>query len=396
MHNDLNDTILVSNQLRPTMLKINPTLPSLSVTSDHLMLQSDGAVFHQVIQPIPVCGQPQVFLPPTEDSTSLKITRSIDPLERNAELCTFAQTTLAASITAPSVGQPYIYLLPTLDRSYVKIGRSDVPLDRIATLTNVYPDIDLPRSVILGVDSHRIETILHLVFGLRRQPLESRCDGYTEWFIGDFLDEAIAFTQQVAHHRGVEYPVFRNVDQLLQEYRVQNPHAGERAPRLTRAERQSRAENVPHLLREAILDRTLEFINTLYEGDFDAIVHHGGQAYLTRTVYRQQEPECWEQQGAHASSHWGRRLAEQALVSVHVDGGSCAFHLLSFSTFLPLDDSHGHEYFRISQLRPEASGDRAGLPNLTDVAFDELWNAIEHLPLIDAGDAQDPTQRNDR
>lgn len=296
----------------------------------------------------------------------------------------------------PVVGQPHIYLLPTLDNTQVKIGYSVDPLDRIAGLANVYRNIDLSRAVILNVDTRRVETILHSVFGMRREPLNKRVDGYTEWFKGDILGRAVAFAQQIAHHRGVEYPVFSNVDLLLQEYRVQNPHAGERAPRLTQAERQVRAENAPHLLREAILDRTLEFINTLYEGDFDAIVHHAGQAYLTRTVYRQQEPECWEQTGGHASSHWGHHLAEQALINVHVDGGSCAFHLLSFSTFVPLDDSHGHEYFRISQLRPEASCNRAGLPNLTDVAFEELWNALEHLPVINAGDAQDPTQRNDR
>lgn len=292
----------------------------------------------------------------------------------------------------PIVGHHHVYFLPTLDNAEVKIGYSADPLDRIADLVNVYRNIDLSRAVILNVDTRRVETILHSVFGMRREPLEKRADGYTEWFKGDLLDEAVTFAQQVAHHRGVEYPVFDNVDRLLQEYRIQNPHAGERAPRLTRAEQEARAENAPHLLREAILVRTLEFINALYEGDFDAIVLHGGHAYLTRTVYRQQEPECW----AHAGSHWGRRLAQQALVSVCVDGGSCTFHLLSFASFVPLDDSYGHEYFRISQLRPGASDNRVGLPSLTDVAFEELWNALEHLPVVDAGDAQDPTQRNDR
>jgi len=296
----------------------------------------------------------------------------------------------------PEVGQESLYLLPTKDRTHLKIGRSTNPLNRIAGLLNIYETIDLSRSVILSVDSNRIETVLHSVFGHRRAPLEERADGYTEWFKGDFLDEAVAFAQQVAYLRGVEFPVFSNVDRLLQEYRAQNPHAGERAPRLTRAERQARAENVPHLLREAIHDRTLEFINALYEGDFDAVVSHAGHAYLTRTVYRQQEPECWVQTGAHAGSHWGRQLAERARVGVHVDGGSCSFHLLSFSSFVPLDEAHGHEYFRISELRPPVSSDRAGVPYLTDAAFDELWNAIEHLPVIDAGDAQDPMQRNDR
>lgn len=304
-------------------------------------------------------------------------------------------TAISSKKHLPIVGDHHVYFLPTFDNTEVKIGYSADPLDRIAGLSNIYRNIDLSRAVILNVDTRRVETILHSVFGMRREPLEKRADGYTEWFKGDLLDEVVAFAQQVAQRRGTAYPVFRNVDCLLQEYRAQNPHAGERAPRLTRGERQARAENAPHLLREAILDRTLEFINVLYEGDFDTIVRHGGHAYLTRTVYRQQEPECWAQKGGHAGSHWGRRLAQQALVSVCVDGGSCAFHLLSFSTFVPLDEAHGHEYFRISQLRPGTSGNRVELPNLTDVAFGELWNALEHLPVIDAGDAQDPTQRDD-
>jgi len=294
---------------------------------------------------------------------------------------------------SPIVGQSHVYILPTQDQTQLKIGRSIDPVVRIAGLANIYPSIDLSRSLIIGVDSHRIENVLHTVFSLRRKALETRTDGYTEWFTGDFVEEALTFTQLIAQHRGVAYTVFGNVDRLLQECRARNPLVGQRAPQLTPDERKVRTQLAKILLREAILDHTQRFIDVLYEYDVDAIVHHEGNAYLARTVHREQEPEGWQCEGSRPYTDRGRHLARQAQISVQAEGSSCMFHLLQPPIFVPCDADIGREYFRISEPRPGSLALPANDLFLTEIAFAELWSAIEHLPVLEA--LQNSAEPND-
>lgn len=291
-----------------------------------------------------------------------------------------SETTVQAM---PVVGQMHIYVLPTEDRTHLKIGRSIDPIDRIAALINLYPDIDLSRSVILEVDSHRVETVLHTIFSLRRAPLNKRSDGHTEWFAGDFCDEVLELAQRVAQHRGVEYPVFRNVDRMLQEYRSKNPNAGKRAPRLTQIEHKTRTPLIEARLSEAVRERTQRVIDAMIDGGIDAITEHDGSSYLSRFVFRSQEPECWRQDGGHRSSDWGRQLAELAYIQAEVDGGSCAFRLFKPPVFIPLNRDQGCEYFRISEARPNSLGNASAPPCVTDVAVSEMWIALDHLQKIE-------------
>jgi hypothetical protein len=290
----------------------------------------------------------------------------------------------APESTLPITGQPHVYILPTHQHDQLKIGRSIDPLGRIAGLTNIYPNIDLTRAVILGVDSHRIETVLHTVFGCRRIIQKQRVDGYTEWFRGDFVEEALALAQKVAQHRGTDYRVFGNVAHLLQTYRTQYPNAGQRTPRRSKAERSARAPFIESRLQEAILDHTQRFIDTLCsEREFDAIVHYAGNAYLARTVYLSDEPECWLGHGGFSRSVWGNQLARLAQINVQVEGGSCSLHLINPPIFSRLDGERGREYFRISERHPNSAALGKNPPSLTDPAFAELWRALDHLPKVE-------------
>lgn len=288
-----------------------------------------------------------------------------------------------ATSTAPIAGQQYIYVLPTVDRSMVKIGRSNDPLDRIAVLLNTYPDIDLSRSVIVGVDTHRIEAVLHAIFSHRRMKLNKRSDGHTEWFCGDICDEVLELAQRIAQHRGIEYPVIRNVDRLLHDYRAKNPNAGKRAPRLTQVEHKIRTPHIEARLSEAIHERTQRVIVEMIHGGIDAITEHGGNSYLSRFVFRNQEPECWRPDGGHRSSDWGRQLAELAYINVAVDGGSCTFRLVKQPVFVPLNMDQGCEYFRICEARPNSLANASANPCITDGAVSEMWSALDHLQRIE-------------
>lgn len=279
-------------------------------------------------------------------------------------------------------GNHYVYVLPTSDGSRLKIGRSRSPLRRILSLCCLYPDIDLARSVIVAVDDHRVEKALHTAFGNRRQAQPGRKDGHTEWFAGDFLEDVLSLVRVIAAHRKTIYREFRNVEVLLREYLVSHPNAGERPPRRSKAERIERAPLVEALLTESILERAQVVIDRLDERAFDSVLRHGNRAYLTRTVRRDDEPECWLTEGGHRTSDWGRRLGELGLISVSVDGGSCLFYLLDLPTFVPKGAKVGVEYYRIPELRPSADAEIEAINFGSAQAFDELWDALAALPVI--------------
>lgn len=295
-------------------------------------------------------------------------------------------------LTSASESEMHVYVLPVDDCSRIKIGRSRTPLRRISSLRYIYPEIDLTRAVIVGVDDHRVEKVLHTAFGKRRQSLAGHKDGHTEWFRGDFMNEVLSLVRIIANHRETSYPEFRNVDVLLRDYLVSNPKAGLRPPRQSKAEFMERAPLVKALLAEAVLDRTQEVIDRLDEQRFDAVIRHGNRAYLARVVHRDREPECWLAEGGHRTSDWSRRLGELGLINVRVDGGSCAFHLLDLPTFVPKDVNLGTEFYLIPELRPSAANDSTDSEFSICEAFEELWVALESLPVIVS--PTDPLERS--
>lgn len=282
----------------------------------------------------------------------------------------------------PATGTNHVYFLPTIDGSRQKIGQSIVPLDRIAGLSRVYPEIDLARAVIVAVDSHQIETALHIVFSGRREIRPVRADGYTEWFVGDFIDEALNVLDTIASHRGAEYRVIRNVDSLLNDYLVQHPNAGQRAPRLTSAERSASAEQAKVRMREAAIEHAQCLCDRIAESDFDSLVRCGGEAYLARTVLRSDAPECWCPQTGHRGSTWGKRFAESSMANLEVDGAKCLFHVLNPPIFGVVDEAQGREYFQICQGRPVSDANSTS-DLFSPAAFAELWRVLDELPLIE-------------
>lgn len=324
---------------------------------------------------------------PTADGIQAEVgntelsSHSIAPLERITDLPHTYPGSLSSPVP-PVAGTNHVYLLPTIDHTRLKIGRSVDPLDRIAGLARVYGEIDLARSVIIAVDSHQIESALHIIFGLRREAREVRSDGYTEWFAGDFVDEALSLLDTIAAHRGNAYRVFRNVDGLLADLLARHPDAGQRAPRLTIAERSARAAQAEARLREAAIEHAQHVCDRIAESDFDALVLCGGRSYLARTVVRNEAPECWDPKTGHWGSLWGQRFAQACRADIKVNGGSCAFSMLCPPVFGAFDDTRGREYYQISANRPTLNT-RGSIETVTAPAFAELWCVLDELPVVE-------------
>lgn len=293
-------------------------------------------------------------------------------------------TAQETATSVPLVGQMHVYLLPTEDNTRLKIGRSLNPLDRIAGLATQYPEIDLGRSVIVAVDSPRIESVLHTVFGKLRQAPQTRKDGCTEWFAGDITEEVLALLAVIALRRDTEYPVFHGVDALMRHHLARNPNAGQRAPRLTKRERLARVPVIQASLREVITEQTHRFLDVLWERPFDNIVRFEGYSYLARGVWRGEEPECWHPDRGARGSEWGQRLAEMGRISARVDGGSAMFGLIRYPIFSAIGEHEGREYFQICKATSLQS-DSTRVRELPDaVAFAFLREAISDLPVIEA------------
>lgn len=285
----------------------------------------------------------------------------------------------------------HVYILPTHDRSRAKIGRTrnGAPLDRITTLACTYPEIDLPGAVIVEVDTHKIEQVLHIAFGPRRDRQGRRRDGFSEWFLGDIVEEALTFLESVAARRGTEYRVIRNIDGLIQAHRARNPQLGVRSARPTDAERDQRALVAERELRIASLGGAEAVIGRLGERQFDSVVTYGTRRYLSRLVERATEPECWSPEGSHRISDWGQALVALADVAVTVEGGSGRWRFLDLPEFVAIDARHGREYYRIPDSAGDANDDAD--PLLDRAARQALEEAIAHLPVTVA--ASDPTRR---
>lgn len=275
-----------------------------------------------------------------------------------------------------------VYILTTADETQSKVGRTESEYSRVVTMKCRYPEIDLTRSAIIEVDSHQIEKALHIAFAPRRQPRASRGDGFTEWFRGNLVDEAIEFLEIVAACRGVTYRVTRNIDALIREQRAPMLRSFERTPRLSSAERSARAEEAKVRMREVAVEHAQTLCDRIVEANFDSVVRCGGHAYLARTVLRVDAPECWCSKTGHHGSVWGRRFAYESMANIEVDGARCLFHMLNPPVFGAIDEAYGREYFMIYQDRPVA--DRNGKSDLfSPPAFAELWRVLDELPVIE-------------
>lgn len=285
----------------------------------------------------------------------------------------------------------HVYILPTHDRSRAKIGRTrnGAPLDRITTLACTYPEIDLSGAVIVEVDTHKIEQVLHIAFGPRRERQGRRRDGFSEWFLGDIIEEALTFLQAVAGRRGTEYPVIRNVEALIQAHRARNPQIEVRAARLTHAEQEQRAAAAEAALRNGALAGAMAVIHRLEERQLETVVTYDNRRYLSRIVRRETEPECWSTEGADRVSAWGQALVALADVAVTVEGGSGRWRFLDLPEFMAIDATHGREYYRIPESAGDANDDAD--PLLDRAARRALEEAIAHLPVMVA--TSDPTRR---
>ena len=280
-------------------------------------------------------------------------------------------------------GRPYVYVLPRKDRTSSKIGRSFDPFGRIAGLQYVNPEIDLARSVIIGVDSPRIEPILHAIFSARRQKRVPRCDGYTEWFEGDIAEEVVELCRCIAYYRRCDYPVFRNLEAMMAAYREANPCAGLRLPRETKAERDASRLITDQHLNKLAIEHAKKFIEILSERVFDGVIRQGDQYSIVRTINRKTEPECWKENSGPCGSDWSHRLLQAAQVTLRDRDSFCCFRLVKSPTVELLSDQQGREIYRVCEgpavaIRPV---DAPLLPDQRASRF--LWKALKHLGVKD-------------
>lgn len=322
-------------------------------------------------------AQHEYELPPLAMSGS-KTGFAPDPIASLTELPNAIQD----GCIPPVAGINHVYFLPTADRARLKIGRSIDPLDRIAGLARLYPEIDLASSVIVAVDSPRIETALHAIFEQRREVRPVRADGYTEWFVGDFLDEALSLLDVIASKRGGDYRVFHHVDALIADHLTSNPNPPQRAPRLSAAERSARAAEAWDLMRDAAIEHAQTLCDRIIESGFDSVVRCSGQSYLARTVTPADAPECWHPETGYRGSVWGRQFSEASMADLNVAGGHCLFHMIDPPVFGAMDATQGREYFRICKDRPATNGN-GPLDAISGPAFAELWRVLDELPVIE-------------
>lgn len=281
--------------------------------------------------------------------------------------------------TRPVRGQPHVYLLATKDRTRLKIGRSIDPLERIAELCRVYPEVDLSRSVILAVDAKIVEKILHDVFQPYRLALSPRRDGSTEWFVGDFADEVVDFSLRIARHRETNYSVIRNLPILLQEHfsQRQTTEITKPAP----AKRDSRLSAQSVCLTEFATYQAHQFVKTLQERQFDEIVVQNKGYFLVRMVRRTDEPECWQPTPWPHASDWGLKLLRSATIKGWADGASFFAQLIQIPSFRRHNSEWGQEYYRLERgPEPIAQPAVGAPPAVLDPAFAILWEALAHLP----------------
>lgn len=346
------------------MLNSHSMQHSFSLGSDWVLLDHDTTT-------IP-CNQPS-------NSASSYVDQEDERLiEHDVSAITTLSPGLALQST-PIRGQPHVYLLPTLDRTRLKIGRSIDPLERIAELTRVYPEIDLSRAVLLAVDAKIVETILHDVFEPYRLVLSKRRDGSTEWFVGDFAEEVVDFCLRIAYHRKARYAVIRDLPALLRGHFSQRQAA---SPSTTApVKRPSRSSCQPAGLAELATYQAREFVKMLQERQFDEVVIQNDAYFLVRTVQRNDEPECWKPSPWPQASEWGLKLLRSATIHGRVDGGPFFAQLIQIPSFRRQDSEKGLEYYRIERgpagvVHPAANAQAVALAP----AFALLWDALAHLP----------------
>ncbi len=277
----------------------------------------------------------------------------------------------------------FVYLLALANPDRYKIGRSANPRERITFLKGIYSEIDLSRSMILRVDSRRIESVLHAVFETRGQEMPEKTDGYTEWFSGDIAEEVIDFCQRIAHHRGCQYQVKRGLEAAIEDYRRRSSAIRPERQCLNRMEKieQSRRDEREICRRSVAQTRT--FLDFLAERRLDCVLRDGDQYQLVRTVHRSAEPECWQHESGFWASLWSQRLHGVSLVSCVVGTGGGAFRLIDSVSFTALDDTTGMETIHLMW------GPMAGRHSFHDVTLPRrlslrmLWRELSSLPIQD-------------
>ena len=283
-------------------------------------------------------------------------------------------------------GGQTLYVLSNSERTLGKIGRSRKPLDRIIGLMYANPEIDLNCSALIGIDTHRIETVLHTVFGKRRKPLDRRTDGYTEWFVGDIVEEVIEFCQHVGEKRGCQYPVTRGIEDIIRNYRNANPLAGRRAPRLSEKQSRARKEKIKREFSERAFDRVSGLIDVLSEKDLDGLANYRDQYYLVRTVEREEKPEAWETGASLQSTAWSKRVAAAADIALDDMGAVCHFRLLKSFPLFPIDDLFAYEIFRINEAPISGRVTDDATPDAH--AAEQLWDFLVTLDQLDSSELE--------
>ena len=281
------------------------------------------------------------------------------------------------------VGLHYIYLLPSKDQNGIKIGKTDDPTARIPQLKKTYPDIDLAQSVLIAVDTSKVETILKIVFESRGRCVTHRLDGFTEWFDADIKEEVVDFCLCISECRRFPYAVQRGLQGLIDPCRNRSLPPEKRRRRVRQSERELKESGIVGQLCHLSGSLSYCFRQILSARYFDRVYRDGGEYFLARTVYREEEPECWESESRYWASTWSRKIRDASEIRIKHDTSYCFFRFVATSFFEPQSDEIGREYFLMS-AGPEKGNprdDRTLSP--VQLAFRYFWRDFGLLPVED-------------
>lgn len=270
----------------------------------------------------------------------------------------------------------FVYFLQDPSTGRVKIGHTRSPGARISTLASRHRGIDLASSVLIETDTRALEYVLHGVFKYAHRPLAAYSDGGTEWFDAAVFDEAVAFARSVGEVRGKDYPLIRDLTELVQEHRRTIAERWSKCDRQATVPGPLPREASLAALADAAAERVAHCIDILGERSLECLVTDGLHWAIERVVKRHDEPECWTD--ARRTPHsWVNRLWIASYVfGPDGPGYGRSFHGFIGTTFVCAGDN-AREYVHLPNRWKELT--ESGDQTAESLFFGKLQEALAGL-----------------
>ena len=223
----------------------------------------------------------------------------------------------------------FVYFLQDPVTGRVKIGHTRRPGARISSLASRHPTIDLANSALIETDTRALEYVLHGVFKYAHRPLAVYSDGGTEWFDAAVFEDAIAFAKSVGEVRGKDYPLIRDLTEMVQMHRSKSAERWAMDVRQTAVPAPLPRDASLYALADAAFERVMHCIDILGERGLECLVTDGLHWAIERVVDRDDEPEYWTD-AWRAPHSWANRL----WIASHVVGPDGPDYGRSFHGFI--------------------------------------------------------------